>query len=311
MVAGVDEAGRGPLAGPVVAAAVIFPRDLELPDIRDSKKLTEKRRLILSEQIRRKALSVGTGFVHERKIDEVNILQATYLAMRSAIGGLKPQPDFLLVDGNPADISHYPQKAIVKGDARSQSIGAASIVAKVTRDRMMRQYDRVFPEYGFAKHKGYGTRQHLDALREFGAAAIHRRSFNPVSEFRPRWEDYRSPAQIGRLGEQLAACGLIKLNCEILELNYSLPGVGEIDIIHRESDGTVVFSEVKAGLNMHRSYDPLEQIDQHKLDCLTDTATRYIEEKAIGEKVRFDVISVQFSKQKPLIKRVKGGLAIV
>ena len=163
-IAGIDEAGRGPLAGPVVAAAVILPHEIELPEVNDSKKISEKKRERLYTEIYDAALAVGVGVVHEEEIDEKNILQATYMAMRQSIGQLPVTPDILLVDGNRADIRHYEQKSIVDGDQRSLSIAAASIIAKVTRDRIMRKYDIIFPEYGFAKHKGYGTKQHIEAI---------------------------------------------------------------------------------------------------------------------------------------------------
>ena len=147
-IAGIDEAGRGPLAGPVVASAVIFPKDISLPEVTDSKKISEKKRERLFHDIYTKALSIGIGIVHEDEIDNKNILQATYLAMRQAIGKLSIKPDIVLIDGNKADIKHYKQKNIINGDQKSLSIAAASIIAKVTRDQIMRQYDIIFPEFG-------------------------------------------------------------------------------------------------------------------------------------------------------------------
>ncbi|SVD72364.1 uncharacterized protein METZ01_LOCUS425218, partial [marine metagenome] len=174
-LAGIDEAGRGPLAGPVVAASVILPQDIELPEVTDSKKISEKKRERLYDEIKNSALALGIGVVHEEDIDEKNILQATYKAMRKSIGELHIQPDILLVDGNKADIKHYKQESIIDGDQKSLSIAAASIIAKVTRDRMMRQYDIVFPQYGFAKHKGYGTKQHMEAIISRKASPVHRK----------------------------------------------------------------------------------------------------------------------------------------
>ena len=177
-VCGVDEAGRGPLAGPVVAAAVILPKDCQIFYLNDSKKLSEKRRESLFSEIREKAVSFGIGIVGEEVIDEVNILQATYMAMREAIGQLSQTPAHVLVDGNFTipDLS-LSQEAVVKGDAKSISIAAASILAKVTRDHIMIRMDGDYPVYGFAKHKGYGTAAHIAALREFGPCPIHRKSF--------------------------------------------------------------------------------------------------------------------------------------
>ena len=176
-VAGIDEAGRGPLAGPVVAAAVILPKDIFLPFLNDSKKVTEKRRDVLFDQIKQEAIAYGIGIASNALIDEINILQATYEAMREAISKLNKTPDILLVDAvNIPDIN-IKQVGIVKGDAKSVNIAAASILAKVTRDRLMLEYDKIYPEYGFASNKGYGTAKHIEALKAYGACDIHRRSF--------------------------------------------------------------------------------------------------------------------------------------
>lgn len=178
LVCGVDEAGRGPLAGPVCAAAVILPKDLEIAGLNDSKKLTDKRRRELYDVITEQAVAYGIAFADEKEIDEINILQATFLAMRRAVEQLKVPPELALVDGNrEPDFGEIPVKTIVKGDSLSASIAAASILAKVTRDRFMEEQDAVYPQYGFAVHKGYGTKAHYAALREFDACPIHRRSF--------------------------------------------------------------------------------------------------------------------------------------
>ena len=178
LLCGVDEAGRGPLAGPVCAAAVILPPDLELEGLNDSKKLSEKRREALYPLICEQALAYGIAFASEQEIDELNILQATFLAMRRAVGQLGLKPDLALVDGNrEPDFGDIPVRTIIKGDSRSANIAAASILAKVTRDRFMLEQDAVYPQYGFAVHKGYGTQKHYAALREFGPCPIHRRSF--------------------------------------------------------------------------------------------------------------------------------------
>ena len=176
-ICGIDEAGRGPLAGPVVAAAVILPKGLEILYVNDSKQLSETRREELYEEIMEKAVSVGVGIVGPEQIDAINILQATYEAMRCAIKKLDPQPQLLLNDAVTIPSVSYHQVPIIKGDAKSISIAAASIIAKVTRDRMMREYDTIFPEYGFAKHKGYGSAAHMEAIRTYGMCPIHRRSF--------------------------------------------------------------------------------------------------------------------------------------
>ena len=176
-VAGIDEAGRGPLAGPVVAAAVILPKDIFLPFLNDSKKVTEKRRDVLFDQIKQEALAYGIGIASNALIDDINILQATYEAMREAISKLSKTPDILLVDAVHIPDINIKQVGIVKGDAKSVNIAAASILAKVTRDRLMLEYDKIYPEYGFASNKGYGTAKHIEALKAYGACDIHRRTF--------------------------------------------------------------------------------------------------------------------------------------
>lgn len=176
-ICGIDEAGRGPLAGPVAAGAVILPKECEILFLNDSKKLSEKRREELFLEIQEKAEAVSVGIVGPDVIDSINILQATYEAMRRAIAGLSVKPDLLLNDAVTIPGVDIDQVPIIGGDAKSVSIAAASIVAKVTRDHMMAEYDVMFPEYGFAKHKGYGTAAHIAAIREFGPCPIHRRSF--------------------------------------------------------------------------------------------------------------------------------------
>lgn len=176
-ICGIDEVGRGPLAGPVVAGAVILPKDCDILYLNDSKQLSEKKREELYDIIMEKAISVGLGYVSPERIDEINILQATYEAMREAISKLSPQPDLLLNDAVTIPKIAIRQVPIIKGDAKSISIAAASIVAKVTRDRLMVDYDSVFPEYGFASNKGYGAAVHLEALKKYGPTPIHRKSF--------------------------------------------------------------------------------------------------------------------------------------
>ena len=176
-ICGIDEVGRGPLAGPVVAGAVILPKDCDILYINDSKKLTAAKREELYDEIMEKAVAAGIGMVSPQRIDEINILQATYEAMREAISKLEPAPDILLNDAVTIPEVTIPQVPIIKGDAKSISIGAASIIAKVTRDRLMVEYDQILPEYGFASNKGYGSAEHIAALKKYGPPPIHRRSF--------------------------------------------------------------------------------------------------------------------------------------
>lgn len=177
LIAGVDEAGRGPLAGPVVAAAVILPPGVTIPGVDDSKRLTAARRDELFEVILGTALASGVGIVEHEEIDRCNILQATYRAMHKAIAALSVVPEHILVDGNRFDGTGIPFTTIISGDALSQSIAAASVIAKVTRDRLLCEYDRIYPAYGFARHKGYGTAAHRAAILAYGPCPIHRRTF--------------------------------------------------------------------------------------------------------------------------------------
>lgn len=176
-VCGVDEAGRGPLCGPVVAAACILPCGLAIPGLNDSKKLSEKKREILFEQIKNEAISYSIACATVEEIDKYNILEATLLAMRRAIDGLDIKADFALIDGNVSRDFQIDAKAVISGDATSPSIAAASILAKVTRDHMCAELDAAYPQYGIAKHKGYGTKVHMQALREYGPSPIHRKQF--------------------------------------------------------------------------------------------------------------------------------------
>ncbi len=182
-IAGIDEAGRGPLAGPVVSAAVILPQTFSVADVIDSKKLSAKKRARLYQEIYAGAVSVGIGIVDPVEIDRINILQASLLAMAMATNNLRPQPECLLIDGPFRIPSHLPQKPIAKGDTLSVSIAAASIVAKVTRDRLMERYHEYYPQFGFCRHKGYPTRAHKEAIHRFGYCPIHRRTFRGVKEY--------------------------------------------------------------------------------------------------------------------------------
>ena len=187
-IAGIDEAGRGPLAGPVVAAAVILPAGYYHPEINDSKQLSAKKRDKLYEIIRADALAVGLGVIETQIIDTINILQATLLAMREAIQDLEKRPDYLLVDGNKPILIDIPQKTIVRGDALSLTVAAASIVAKVSRDRIMEIYHRQFPQYNFVKNKGYGTEEHRAAIKRYGTCKIHRKSFHTKESYPESYE---------------------------------------------------------------------------------------------------------------------------
>lgn len=176
-ISGVDEAGRGPLCGPVVAAAVILPKHVCIEGVNDSKKISEKKREKLYDDIMKGAIAVGIGISDVDVIEKVNILNATKIAMKKAIESLSIKPDYVLIDGNQKIDIDILQETVVSGDAKSESIASASIIAKVTRDRMLRKFDEMYPEYGFAKHKGYGTKAHIEAIKKYGLTPIHRKSF--------------------------------------------------------------------------------------------------------------------------------------
>ena len=183
IIAGIDEAGRGPLAGPVVAASVILPENCRVEGLNDSKKLSEKKRNLIFQIIRKKAVAIGIGITYENIIDQINILQAARAAMADSVSRLSCKPDFLLIDGNQKIPFIIPQLTIKKGDVLSASIAAASVIAKVTRDRMMLHYDGIYPQYGFSRHKGYGTQDHLKNINKFGPCKIHRKTFKGVKEY--------------------------------------------------------------------------------------------------------------------------------
>lgn len=177
-ICGIDEAGRGPLAGPVVVASVIMPKDSMIEGVNDSKKVSEKKREKLYEEITNTAIAWEVGIIDQREIDEINILNATKKGLTNSLKELEIKPDLILVDAlTNIDTLRIPYRSIIKGDAKSYSIAAASIIAKVTRDRIMRQWDELYPEYGFEKHKGYGTKMHIDAIKEYGPCPLHRKSF--------------------------------------------------------------------------------------------------------------------------------------
>ena len=176
-IAGIDEVGRGPLAGPIYACAIIFKKDFIIPEVQDSKKLSEKKRDVLNPKIIESAISYAIGTASEKEIDTINIRQATFLAMKRAIEGLSIKPDYLMVDGFDLPASNIPSEGIIKGDDKSFTIAAASIMAKVSRDSYMKDLDKKYPNYKFAKNKGYGTKEHIEAIKKYGITPIHRKSF--------------------------------------------------------------------------------------------------------------------------------------
>jgi len=288
LVAGIDEVGRGPLAGPVVAAAVILPKECKIEGVNDSKKLSAKKREELYDIILEKAVSYGIGIVSNERIDEINILQATYEAMREALSQLKPKADYILADAVTIPMVSTPQRGIIKGDAKSMSIGAASIVAKVYRDRMMEAYEEVYPGYGFASNKGYGAAEHIEGLKKLGPTPIHRRTF--LKNLLPQEGD--TTTDKGHRGEALAAKQMEKMGYEILERNFHALKA-EIDIIAKK-DNTIVFTEVKYRKSEEMG-TPAEAVGYQKQQNIIRGAKVYMAQNCLleeGYDFRFDVAEV-------------------
>ena len=305
-VIGVDEAGRGPLAGPVVAAAVQFIPEKVPPGIRDSKKLSENQREKLAPLIKSQAIQFGIGIIHEQEIDKKNILQATFLAMRQAMGQMDLKSQRILVDGKfviPNQAGN--QTAIVDGDDKSISIAGASILAKTTRDDMMRSYHLLFPEYGFDKHKGYGAAQHMEALREFGRCPIHRRSFRPISDTpNTRFRLQQNAQRAGWLGEIYAGMQYIRSGYQLLAHSYHGSRDGEIDLIALKA-GEVVFIEVKSYLRPAEAEPAHYRVTPAKQKTIAETAEHFYANESYRTKYpaepesRFDIVTVDFSNRKP------------
>ena len=306
LVAGIDEVGRGPLAGPVVAAAVILPKECKIEGVNDSKKLSAKKREELYDIILEKAVSYGIGVVSNERIDEINILQATYEAMREALSQLKPKAEYILADAVTIPMVSTPQRGIVKGDAKSMSIGAASIVAKVYRDRMMEAYEEVYPGYGFASNKGYGAAEHIEGIRKQGITPIHRKTF--VKNFLP--QDGDTATDKGHRGEVLAAKQMEKMGYEILERNFHALK-GEIDIIAKK-DNVIVFTEVKYRKNEEMG-TPAEAVNHWKQQHIIRAAKAYIAQKCLmemGYDFRFDVAEVLTSEGKTYFRYTEDAFQL-
>ncbi len=284
---GVDEAGRGPLAGDVYAAAVILDPENPIEGLNDSKKLSAKKREALYDEIREKAVSCCVATASVEEIDSLNILQATFLAMRRAVEGLSTLPSFALIDGDKNPNVSVPSRCLVKGDATSASIAAASILAKVERDRYMEELDRRYPQYQFAKHKGYGTKLHYEMLDAYGASPVHRMTFlRKYFEKKGRIPSIPS----GVKGEGIASQYLSEQGYRILEVNYRSP-YGEIDIIATRDD-ILAFVEVKTrGGRMIA--EPREAVTASKQEKIRRTALLYLsEQEGVSLQPRFDVVEV-------------------
>ena len=307
-IAGIDEAGRGPLAGPVVAAAVVFNQN-NIPDgINDSKKLSSSKREKLFNEIIDSCLSYGIGKVWQDEIDKSDILRSTHMAMRMAIGGLSRTPDYLLVDGRGLPDKIIPQKSIVSGDSRSVSIAAASILAKVSRDRIMLEIAKVYPEYEFEKHKGYGTAAHIRVIKNIGPSPIHRHSFKRVKGIKIKL-DTTNKKEIGNYGERLAALDLIKQGYEILERNFWADRENELDIIAGKND-TIVFVEVKTKMSGDFG-EPETWVTENKKNQIANAAKFYINSKSPdASEYRFDVMALNINSKTPVINHITDAFRL-
>jgi ribonuclease HII len=296
-VAGVDEVGRGPLAGPVVAAAVVLSPDVELPGVNDSKQVVAGRREELVERIRRQALAVEVGAASPREIDRIGIARATFAAMTRALQALDPPPDFVLVDGRRIPFVPWPQEARPRADGSSLSVAAASLVAKVSRDRVMDRLDERYPVFGFGRHKGYATAEHLEALRHHEPSPWHRRSFEwgvpGVLERRPTG----TLRALGAEGEEIAARYLEGLGFRVVERNIRSAGV-EVDLVAWDGE-ELVFVEVKLRRSLSHG-DGESAVTPAKQRRLSRAALGYVSGRGLAaERLRFDVVAIQGSPRDP------------
>lgn len=287
LVAGVDEAGRGPLAGPVVAAACILPPDVTFYGLNDSKKMTEKRREALYKKIKKEAVACCVTMVSEEDIDRTNILVATKDAMRQALNGLRPQPDVALIDAVALEGFDFPILPRVQGDAHSNVVAAASVLAKVTRDNMMRNFDKVYPEYGFAKHKGYGSKAHIEAILREGPCPIHRLSFlkniiKPSNAGLPTRET-------GKVVERHVAYDLISRGFSILDHRYSLPNIGEIDLVAMRDKRLLIIECKGRGSGSLTFGGSEESLEEHQLQRIRRTASHWIDANLSGDDMTIEL----------------------
>ncbi len=294
ITAGVDEVGRGPLAGPVVAAAVILPDEHTIEGLRDSKKLSKKKRESLFPLIYEQAIGVGVGEVDVKTIDKINIRESTFKAMQIALNDLDTIPEKALIDGYPLNNQVIPNEGIIGGDDKVDSIKAASIIAKVTRDRIMDAYSIIFPEYGFENNSGYGTKKHIDALEYYRATPIHRRSFKPVKNLMPTFKWLEENSRISWMGKKLAALYIKNNGLDIIKLDMINQSTGHIDIIAKENDH-FIFIDVNT---FYRDYNNL--IEKREND-FRSTIDIYCSENSLGSNFRIDTISVILNSNKPEI----------
>ena len=299
IIAGVDEVGRGPLAGPVVAAAVILPKDHTIEGLRDSKKISKKRRESVFPLIYEQAIDIGLGEVDVKTIDKINIREATFKAMKMALDDLSTIPDRALIDGHPLNDQSIPNEGIIGGDDKVDSIKAASIIAKVTRDRIMKEYSIIFPEYGFENHSGYGTKIHIEALEKYRATPIHRRSFKPVKNLMPTFKWLVDRDRISWMGKKLAGLHLKKSGMSVMHLDWEGISNNSIDIVAKENDH-LIFVDVNTYYKNRRDLKKDSEVDRLKKNMLP-AMNLYIRDKLAVSNFRIDSISVILRSNNPEI----------
>tara|TARA_X000001036_G_scaffold352442_1_gene333621 strand:- start:1224 stop:2267 length:1044 start_codon:yes stop_codon:yes gene_type:complete len=308
IIAGVDEVGRGPLAGPVVAGAVVLPDDHRIEGLRDSKKLTKKKREGLYPIIMEHALGTGIGKVSVEKIDEMNIREATFLAMERALKNLPMVPNKALIDGEALKTQKIPNVGIIKGDDKVDSIKAASIIAKVTRDKIMSQYGKIFTEYGFEQNSGYGTKIHMDALKKYKSTPIHRRSFSPVKKQMPTIHWLEENHRIPWMCEKLAGLYLMDKNYEVLKMNH---GDSKINIHAKSPDNKNIYAKVIPNSIAGGEDNIFKSLQKN--DLVNSISTEESQENTNKDSGphRVDALTIQLVKNNsPIIKHFKGIIEI-
>ncbi len=297
IIAGVDEAGRGPLAGPVVAAAVILPKNHSIEGLIDSKKLTAKKREKLYKEITN-ICDYGIGIVSHRTIDKINVLQATFKAMRVAILNLKQKPDNTLIDGYGLPDQVIRNEGVIGGDNLIECISAASIIAKVTRDELMLKIDDIFPEYGFAKHKGYGTKAHMENLNIYKACPIHRKTFSPVKKNIPKMEWLISKDKLNKLAVQLVSLHYLNKNYTIVHINFNLNEKMPIDIVLKKDEINVFVKVILLLKNTNRMN--IENLTTDELKNMKYEASKFNQESDSSLESKFEIATI-FLQKNPII----------
>ena len=290
-VTGVDEVGRGPLAGPVVACAVILPENHTIIGLKDSKKLSKKQRSDLFSIIHKKSTGIGIGIVSRRVIDKINIREATFVAMRIALEDLPITPSFAYIDGEKLDNCEIPNKGVIKGDSLIDAIKAASIIAKVTRDKIMEDYSLIFPEYDFENNSGYGTKNHMNALRKYKASPIHRKSFKPVKLNMPTMEWLKKNNLLSSLSIKLVSLFLYKKKYKIIKLNYQFDIKNPVHII-------AIKNKILHFFNVQEFHNTIASIDESIIKHFKSASDNYLKQKDDISNFKLRIATILMTKKK-------------